>query len=267
VIARRPRGFTLLEVMVGLALLGFALTVLMKSSAQSIFGSQEAHMMGVVTQLARGKMYDIEEKLLKEGFMDTEQGEEGQDFKEEGWPDITYDYKVERVELPSFDTLQAMAKGQGSGSAAAQATSGSGSGSALSEDMLGGFQNSALGGMMGMFGGGGGTDINDAQGGALIASQYTMFQDILEVAIRKISLTMKWKVLGRERDLLIVMYMTDQSAMDKVLKGFGSTELPDDSAGPGTGSGSGTGGTGNRGTGGTGGNRPTTGGNTGGTKP
>ena len=57
----KRNGFTLLEVMIGLALLGLALTVLIKSAAGNIFNSQQAHMIGVVTDLARGKMYDIEE--------------------------------------------------------------------------------------------------------------------------------------------------------------------------------------------------------------
>lgn len=235
---KRQRGFTLLEVMIGLALLGFGLTVLIKSAAQSIFASQEAQMIGVITDLSRGKMYDIEEKLLKEGFTDTDQSEENLDFKEEGWPDIHYDYKVEPVELPSFDTLQAMAKGQGSGSAAGKGSGklGSGSGSAgdAIDGALGGFQNSALGGMLGMFGGGG--DVDENRGASLIGSQYSMFQDILKVSIRKITLTIKWKVLGRDRDLTTVMYLTDQAAMDKVLKGFGSSELPDDAGGSGSGS-------------------------------
>lgn len=231
--AKRSRGFTLLEVMVGLAILGFSLTVLIKSTAGSILASQDAQMMGVITDLTRGKMYDIEEKLLKEGFTDTDQSEEGKDFTEEGWPDVKYDYKVEQVELPSFDTLQAMAKGQAAGALGSGKGSGSGSGSA---DLLGGFQNSAVGGMLSMFGGGAGVDASDARGASLISSQFSMFQDILKVSIRKVSITVHWKVLGRDRDLTTVAYFTDSAAMDKVLKGFGSTELPDDT---GTGSGSG----------------------------
>ena len=65
-------GFTLLEVMFALALLGLGLTVLIKSAAGDIFNAQQAHMMGVVTDLARGKMYDIEEILLKDGFSDSD---------------------------------------------------------------------------------------------------------------------------------------------------------------------------------------------------
>ena len=133
--ARRARGgFTLLEVMIALALLGLGLTVLIKSAAGSIFNSQQAHMMGVATDLARAKMYDIEEKLLKDGFSDTEQHEEDQSFTDEGWPQIKYSYKIEVVELPSFDDLQAIAQGHakaGSGSAGGGSGSGLGSGSSF----------------------------------------------------------------------------------------------------------------------------------------
>jgi general secretion pathway protein I len=242
----QTRGFTLLEVMIGLALLGVALTVLIRSAAGSIFASQDAQMMGVVTDLGRAKMYDIEEKLIKDGFTDTDQSEENRDFTEEGWPNVKYDYKVQEVELPGFDTLQAMAKGQAElkGSAAAAAGSGSGSafGSAaggLGSNALGGFQNSALGGMLSMVGGFGGSasDANSARGASLVSSQYGMFQQILKVSIRKVTLTMRWQVLNRPRDLQIVTYFTDQGAMDKVLNGMGAAELSDDSSGSGSGSG------------------------------
>jgi prepilin-type N-terminal cleavage/methylation domain-containing protein len=73
---RSRRGFTLLEVMIGLALLGLGLVVLMKSTTGNIKAAKRAQMMGVATDLSRGKMYDIEEKLLKDGFSETDQSEE-----------------------------------------------------------------------------------------------------------------------------------------------------------------------------------------------
>ena len=70
-------------------------------------------MIGVATDLARGKMYDIEEMLLKDGFTDTDQSQTSEQcFEDEGWPTICYSYKVEELELPSFDELQAMAQGR-----------------------------------------------------------------------------------------------------------------------------------------------------------
>jgi prepilin-type N-terminal cleavage/methylation domain-containing protein len=257
-----PRGFTLLEVMFGLALLGLGLTVLIKSAASDIFNAQQAHLMGVVTDLARGKMYDIEEKLLHDGFSDTEQHEDDRNFSDEGWPDIHYSYKVEVVELPGLEQLQAIIAGTGSGAAGAASGSGHGSngsnleltngGLDLTNGGGGGFENSMLGGMMAQFGGlGGGPggaaggkpggDIATAQGGALIQSQYSMFQQVLKVTIRKVTLTVNYQVMGSDRDLKVVQFLTDPTAMDKVLNGMGAQELPAAGSGSGSGSGGGSG--------------------------
>ena len=231
----KQRGFTLLEVMLALALMGLGLVVLIKAAAGNIASSEEAHMMGVATDLARGKMYDIEEILMKDGFTDTDQSQlDDKCFDDEGWPSICYSYKVEEPKLPSYDELQQMAQGAAKGSGA-----GSGSGSGFGSDQApGGFENSALGGMIGMMGafGGGKQDITAAQGGALIQGQYSMFQEILKVSVRKVTLTMKWKVLGRDQEMKVVAFFTDAAAMDKVLNGMGSQELPTAS---GTGSNSG----------------------------
>jgi general secretion pathway protein I len=232
-ITRRRRGFTLLEVMLGLALLGLGLTVLIKSAAGSIFSAQQAHMIGVVTDLGRGKMYEIEELLLKDGFSDTELHEDDKTFEEEGWPSVKYSYKVEEVELPGWEQLQALSKSHAAGS-------GSAGGSGDKGETLGGFGDSALGGMLSQFGGfggdagggGGSGDIDAAQGGAFIQGQYTMFQQILKVSIRKVSLTMTWQVMGSDRDMKVVAFFTDAAAMDKVISGMGSTDLPEPGATP-----------------------------------
>jgi general secretion pathway protein I len=224
---RSKRGFTLLEVMLGLALLGLALTVLIKSAANSIFNAEQAHMMGVSTDLARGKMYDIEEKLIKDGFTDSDQSECDKTFADEGFANVHYCAKVEQVEMPDWDTLQAMAQGHakaGSGSAAGSAF---GSGF-LGSNSVGGFQNSMLGGMLSMFGGGK-KDVTGSQGGALIQGQYGMFQQILKVSVRKVTLTITYKVFGSDRDMKVVAFFTDAGAMDKVINGLGSQELPDPS--------------------------------------
>jgi len=242
---RRQRGFTLLEVMVALAILGFALAVLIKSTAQNINASEQSHMMGIATDLARGKMYDIEEKLLKEGFTDTDQSQTDlKPFDEEGWPNIFYSYKVDQVELPDFDQLQAMAQGKANAMAGSgSAYLGSGSaflGSGMGSDQVGGFQNSMLGGMLNMFGGGK-SGVTGAQGGALIQSQYSMFQQILKVSVRKVTLTVTWKVMGNDNSMKVVCYFTDAAAMDKVLNGMGSQDLDDVPQGSGAGSGTGSG--------------------------
>jgi prepilin-type N-terminal cleavage/methylation domain-containing protein len=247
------RGFTLLEVMIGLAILGFSLTVLIQSASGSMNTALKAQMMGVATDLSRSKMYDIEEKLLKDGFTDTDQSEDGKAFDEEGWPQVKYSYRVEQVELPSFDDLQGMTqdRAEGSGSAAGGASA---------------FQNSALGGMMSQLGGGfgaggGSAGIDAKQGASFIQGQYTMVQEVLKVSIRKVTLTVTYPAGGDQESLTTVAFFTDAGAMDKVLAGLGGQDLDDQpQAGSGTGTtGSGSGGRGTGGGLGSGG-RPTRGG-------
>ncbi len=219
------RGFTLLEVMIGLALLGLGLVVLIKSTTGNIKAAKRAQMMGVVTDLSRGKMYDIEEKLLKEGFTETDQSEDDRMFDEEGWPEIKYSFKVEQVELPSFDELQGLAKGSGS------AARGSGAGS--DGEPCGAFEDSALGGVISMLGGGfeGGSEDIDAQGGAsFIQGAYPIIQEGLKASIRKVTLTVKFDVLGEENELTTVAFFPAAAGMDAgmlgAISGGGGEETP-----------------------------------------
>jgi hypothetical protein len=210
-----------------------------------------------VTDLARAKMYDLEEKLLHDGFSDTEQHEEDQTFSDEGWSSIRYSYKIEVVELPGWEQLQALVKGTGSGSAAAGKGSGDGS-----DEGGGGFANSTLGGALSQFGGlagfggegigslggsgKGSADIGSAVGASFVQSQYSTFQQILKDSVRKVTLTVNWQVMGADRDMKVVAFFTDAAAMDKVLHGTGAQDTG--GSGPG---GSGPGGSGGKG-GGTG---------------
>jgi general secretion pathway protein I len=256
---KAPRGFTLLEVMIGLALLGFGLAVLIKSASGSIVNTRTTQLMGVSTDLARGKIYELEEKLLKDGFSDIEQMEENLNFEEEGWESIRYSYKIEEVKLPSWEALQEMAKRSAEGSGSA----GSGSGSD-GEEQLGGFENSALGGMMaqlgGGFGGGGSGDIDSSMGASFIQGQYQMVQEVLKVSIRKVTLIVTYDILPVGEELSVsdrcpwdatkkskaqsdkivctrtVAFFTDAGAMDKVLSGLGSQDLDDVPPAPGGGS-------------------------------
>ena len=90
-------------------------------------------MMGVTTDLARGKMYDIEEILLKDGFTDTSQSKDSEEcFTDEGWPNVCFTYKVEEPKLPSYDELTQMAQGKAKGDAAkALGSAGSGGSAAI----------------------------------------------------------------------------------------------------------------------------------------
>jgi general secretion pathway protein I len=214
-------GFTLVEVMMALAVLGLALVVLVKGVYGSIAGAQDAFYMGIATDLARGKMYDLEEQLLQEGYQETEQELTG-DFSEEGWEAITWKARIEPVELPSYDALMGLSKDQQAAQDAGVGPEGEGGESPMDK-----FQSSALGGMLGLmtpFGGGGGGDTtthSEAATGGFVQMQYQLVQQVLKQAMRKITLTVSYDTGMDQESFDTVLYVTDPVGMAKVFQGLG----------------------------------------------
>ena len=120
----RQAGFTLLEVMIALGVIALSLTVLVRSVGKNVRATQELEALTLATTLARMKMYEVEEELIKDGFLETDQSTDG-DFGDHGWPRFTWQARVDKIEIPSFDALQAMQNA----TAAAGSGSGAGSGS------------------------------------------------------------------------------------------------------------------------------------------
>jgi general secretion pathway protein I len=208
----RRAGLTLVEVMIALAILGMALVLLIKSVATNIAASSSSYYMGVVADLSRGKMYDLEEQLLDEGFQEGVQEEEG-DFDDEGYPRIKWKAIIEPAELPTYDKLMALANG---GAGAGSGSGGEdGDGTAATDK----FQSSALGGMMSMFGGGGGAadSAQGAQTGGFIQAQYTLIQNVLKASVRRITLTVSWSTGIHDEQVDFILYVTDPAGMQKAL--------------------------------------------------
>ncbi len=65
---RVSAGFTLLEVMVSVAILAVALTAIFSSEAQAIRVARRSQQLNIATLLARCKMNEIEEQIAKEGL-------------------------------------------------------------------------------------------------------------------------------------------------------------------------------------------------------
>ncbi|MEM9489981.1 MAG: prepilin-type N-terminal cleavage/methylation domain-containing protein [Myxococcota bacterium] len=218
---QRQGGLTLVEVMLALAILSAALVGLLGETALNVRSSQEAMMRGVVVELIRSKVYDIEAELLKDGFQELDQSDSG-DFSDEGWPDIEWKSEVEKVELPGLNTLQELGEeGQGG------------------ED---GATDSPLGGVLDFAGlglGGG-----DAQGAEMITQQFETISKVLEASIRKVTVTVTWTVGNETQEMVVACYFTDPKSMDKVLSGAGrdsgESEGGGSSGGTGTTSGSST---------------------------
>lgn len=89
-------GFTLLEVMVAIAILAFALVSISDIVSSSLRSQVLARDLEVATLLARGKMAELTEKYEREGFS-LGGGDDGS-FEDEGHPELHWKAKV--VEPP-----------------------------------------------------------------------------------------------------------------------------------------------------------------------
>ncbi len=95
-------GFSLLEVMVALAILSVGLVLLMQVQARSARLAIEAREMTVATMLARGKLYDCQTDLLKKGFSIGDYDEEGS-FDDEGYPSFYWECHAYKPDMPTAD--------------------------------------------------------------------------------------------------------------------------------------------------------------------
>lgn len=105
----QQRGFTLLEVVVALAILAVSLTVLLSTQAASLGNASRVRDLTIATLLARSKMVDIERDLFDEGFTAGDQEEDG-DFTDEGHSELKWKAKITEIEM-TLDTLGDLCEG------------------------------------------------------------------------------------------------------------------------------------------------------------
>ena len=88
----RARGFTLLEVMIAMAIIAIALVAVLGSQSQSLDLASEAKFKTTAALLAQGKMAEIETESM-EG-LSSDSGDFGEDF-----PDYHWEYTVGDLSL------------------------------------------------------------------------------------------------------------------------------------------------------------------------
>lgn len=99
----RPFGFTLLEVMIALAILSLAAVAFLKSQGGSIRLIDEARQISMATLLAKEKMAELESKGFAEPGKNSGEGRE--EFKGFKWEQIisaTEVLNVQKVQVKIF---------------------------------------------------------------------------------------------------------------------------------------------------------------------
>jgi general secretion pathway protein I len=183
--SRTNAGFTLLEIMIAVAIMSATLVVLLRIVTNNIRATNHAKLQTAATFLARNKMSDIEDEILYDGFSSETEKDKGT-FKDEGrgYEKFRWESEIERIELPTDMTqkTQDMAKESRDDAKDPMA-----------------MMTSFLGGMMSAF-------IEPIRIG-------------LQESVRKVTVRIFWDEIGRsEQTIEVVQYLTDPSKLDTAMQ-------------------------------------------------
>jgi general secretion pathway protein I len=222
---RGSAGFTLLEVMVAVAILAISLSAAFSTEAGAIRMAARARKMGHATLLARCKMGELEETLAKEGLPATLSSGSDDCCEDAEIDGYTCDWEIEPVLMP--DTMFAPTDEAALGDDAQGVAPGEPAavGAAKAQDLVGGGAESLMSG---------GADIG---GIAAMAMQfvYPTLKASFESQIRRATVTVSWREGDNTRSFDVTQYIVAEQAVMPDAAG-GATESGTDGTGvaPGT---------------------------------
>lgn len=193
---RTPRnqqaGFTLLEVMIAVAILAVSLMALSLTMIRSLRASHHARLMTQATFLCRLKFGEIENEFVVDGFKDDAGTVEKKGlFDDPLFKNFSWSYTMQKIELPSEDKIQSAAtkliqdKQKAGESAAAD---------------VGGPRGAASGSSSS-----GGAGLSGSVGGVL-----GPVKQMLEQGIRRVTMRVLWNEPGLpEQKVEVVTFYTD----------------------------------------------------------
>lgn len=196
------RGFTLLEVLVAVSILGLGLTVILSSQASLFATTARSEKISIATSLARCRMSETEIDLLKKGYPLADESHDGSCCMDESPEGFSCKWKVERVRLPDpslTDSEGGLTETDDMGALGALAS--------LSQTGTEGIaQGGDLSAVAEQFGAG-----TSSSGIAQMAMGmvYPALKPLLEASIRKVTVTVAWKQGKNDRTFSVVQYVTD----------------------------------------------------------
>ncbi len=184
----RDRGFSLLEIMVALAILAMALVLLSEIATSNVRATHHARLLTTATFLARSKMADLEDVVLEEGFVENDREEDG-DFTDAGRPEFRWKTVIEKIQLPVDMAQQAQEANQ-----------------SQVEEGAAGSPLAAMAGFMGGF-------------------MTTLIEPIrvgIEESVRRVTVHVYWDEPGRPvQTFSVETFMTDPAKLDMAVAAIG----------------------------------------------
>jgi general secretion pathway protein I len=222
--ASSSSGFTLLEVLVALAILGLGLVVILSSQAGLFSSASRGENLTVASNLLRCKMSEIELTLEQKGFSLTDENDEGDCCEDEG-EGFACSWKIERVELPPLPEAAMDADGGAPGPAGSAGLSGPGGlGFGAPPPGPGAAAGGPLGALMGISATQGaslgdkatpgsvmqqlGSTGTSGMEGMVMGLVYPSLKPMLEASIRRVTVKVKWSEGQRARELEVTQFLT-----------------------------------------------------------
>jgi type II secretion system protein I len=207
---RHTGGFTLLEVLIAVAILAISLSSLLGSQMAAMRATRYARGVSVAAFLAEHQLLEIEYEMQRLGWVLEDKSFDG-DFSEQGHKDIRYECMVDFVELPDYTALQKLKN--------VADTDGT--------DNLSGVQET------------------EDQAFDALGMVWPIVKGAVEMAIRKARCTVYWTDGNVEHDFMVETYWTDVEQLKQLPQAGGeATEADDtrtdDGGEPGGGEGRGT---------------------------
>ncbi|WP_437734163.1 type IV pilus modification PilV family protein [Sorangium sp. So ce1335] len=199
----RARGFTLLEVMVAVAILGLGLTAILSAQAGAFSAAAHARNISVANGLARCKMTEIEERLARDGLPALDEIDSGPCCEGDESPNIKCDWRIEKPEMPepNYGELDLDTGLEGLGFA----KPGESTGTAAPSGDIGELAQSLAGG-----GAGGGSSAGGIAGllQPFVDMLAPTLQPIFEASARRVTVRLTWRQGAQEHGLELVQWVT-----------------------------------------------------------
>jgi general secretion pathway protein I len=229
---KRRRGFSLLEVLMAVALFGAVVTIILSAQAGLVASDRTATNMSQAIEIARCRMSEIEEKQLRLGFPEIEEKDQStvccNDREVAGF---SCEWQVERVLLPQpmglagdggLSSLISSGLGGLDAGIGNLGTAAQGLGTAVPGPMgttlinpMGGASLDFDAGLQNI-----GQSLNQSFGGAggmsgllslVFSLVYPSLKPMLEAGIRRVTVTVHWQEGSQTRDMMLQQYITNPS--------------------------------------------------------
>jgi general secretion pathway protein I len=193
------RGFSLLEIMIAVAILSGALTWIVVGVSRNIKAENHAKLMTTATFLAREKMIDVEDELYEKGFGEFEKELSG-GFDDKGFARFGWRAIVDKIELPSQEQMQTVLS---NAKTAAQNAAGGVIDPATAAQATSAIDSSSSNPM--------------SAGASAIGSQFGIIKDVLEQAIRRVTIRVTWVEGRTPQQVELVAYYSDPRVVDRTV--------------------------------------------------